>query len=596
MSKPVRLASFCRLCLSKTKDKVPVFAEGNLLESLLRLIEIEIDENDEPDAVVCYDCVVTLEGFHQFKEQCHVNDEFVKTIPPKADNSGSSGGEEEEDDREESGAEDDEGMEEEDRLELSEAEEVFHALPSPPAKSAKSKRKAADVSPKKTPAKKPTTPVQAKRPKMEQPAKDKSPKTSLDELQVLQESYPDYFYFEKGSRSIYYTLIYYGERFNSAIFAERTTYWQCIHRRKYTCPAQVRVSNDYKSFERFYEHTHKQLREKEGQAFTPHEALPELFKICKRIVEQKKIKQYNMKQDVKEESFESQFQEFAEESMRNAANKTASPEVKKKKYSDIYSSDSEAESGSDTEVQSKKKPKPSSKNVQQKKQAAKEPKPVKPKEDDSKCDEDIDLDPDEEQELDLEQIEQECDALNVPKRPSGGPTLEEMLVLQDSYPDYFFFEKGPRSIYFTLVYYGERFHSALFTERYTYWQCRHRRKYRCPAQVCVTNDYKTLERRYEHSHPELPDKEGQAFTPMEALPELFEACRKIVHKNRAKRRQKLLHKYQFLNSINSSDDQPTNNDSMDINEDDLIEIVDDVGAQEGTPTKDFEYEELIEED
>lgn len=239
-----------------------------------------------------------------------------------------------------------------------------------------------------------------------------------------------------------------------------------------------------------------------------------------------------MKQDVKEESFESQFQEFAEESMRNAANKTASPEVKKKKYSDIYSSDSEAESGSDTEVQSKRKPKPSSKNVQQKKQAAKEPKPVKPKEDDSKCDEDIDLDPDEEQELDLEQIEQECDALNVPKRPSGGPTLEEMLVLQDSYPDYFFFEKGPRSIYFTLVYYGERFHSALFTERYTYWQCRHRRKYRCPAQVCVTNDYKTLERRYEHSHPELPDKEGQAFTPMEALPELFEACRKIVHKVR----------------------------------------------------------------
>ncbi|XP_001656022.2 uncharacterized protein LOC5576241 isoform X2 [Aedes aegypti] len=567
MSKSIRLASFCRLCLSKTKDKVAVFAEGNLLDNLLRLIEIEIDPDVEPNAVVCYDCVVTLEGFHQFKEQCHVNDEFVKTIPAKADYSGSSNGEEEED--EDRNRSDDDDEEEEDRLELSEAEEVFHELPAPPKK-----RKAPVVeSPKKT-IRQPVTPVQAKK---QRTAKSvTSPKTSLDELQVLQESYPDYFYFEKGSRSIYYTLVFYGERYNSALFTERTTYWQCIHRRKYACQAQVRVSNDYKTFERHYEHAHKQLPEKEGQAFTPHEALPELFKICKRIVEEKKLKK-----DIKTETFESKFQEFAEESKHKEPVKKSSSKTKGK-ASKIYSSDSDPEFEPETKIESKSK------------------KIVKPKEVEAKNVEYNDSDPDQEENLDLEQIEQECDAINVPKRPTSGPTLEDLLVLQDSYPDYFFFEKGPRSIHFTLVYYGERFHSALFTERYTYWHCRHRRKYKCPAQVCVTNDYKTFERRYEHSHPELPDKEGQAFTPKEALPKLFEACRKIVQRSRAKRRQKLLHKYQFLNSINSSaeleqEDQPSY-ESVDVDQEDLIEVIEDECVDDGTGSKEMEYEELIEED
>lgn len=594
MSKPVRLASFCRLCLTKTKDKVPVFDEGNLLENLLALIEIQIDPDSEPDAVVCYDCVVTLEGFHQFKEQCHVNDEFVKTIPPKKDNFESFDEEEEdEEDDPELSIIDEDGFEEEDRLELSEEEEVFSELPAP-VKSSKSSGK----NPKKAPLKKLVETEHAKPKnkdnKIPVVRKKETSKASLDELQVLQESYPDFFYFEKGSRSIYYTLVFYGERYNSAIFSERTTYWQCIHRKKYTCPAQVRVSNDYKTFERHYEHTHEQLREKEGQTFTPNEALPELFKVCKRIVEQKKLKFPS----VKKETFESKFAEFAEESTSNDLEKNNSNPPAKRKNAEVNSSDSDAESEVTSNVPSKRKIKAPA-NVQPKKRAGKNSETITPDtvpETNSTDDLIQILSGEEEEELDLAQIEQECDALNVPKRPSYGPSLEDMQVLADSYPDYFFFEKGPRSVYFTLVYYGERFHSALFTERYTYWHCRHRRKYKCPAQVCVTNDYKTFERRYEHSHEALPDKEGQAFTPKEALPELFEACRKLVYKNRAKRRQKLLHKYQFLNSLNdSSADQPST-DSVDVDQDDLIEVINDDEYIDGLITKDLEYEELIEED
>lgn len=581
MSKPVRLASFCRLCLTKTKEKVPVFAEGSLLDGLLKLIEIEIDPDDESNAVVCYDCVVTLEGFHQFKEQCHVNDEFVKTIPPKADGDISSA-EEDEEEGDGSAVEGEQDAEDEDHLELSEEEEVFHELPA----SKKSLRSKKTTSPKKSPVSKTDKAAKGKKPKKIKPEEIKLSKASLDEMQVLQESYPDFFYFEKGSRSVYYTMVYYGERYNSAQFSERTTYWQCTNRRRFSCPARVKVTNDYKQFERHYEHTHEQVPEKNGQAFTPQEALPEIFKICKRIVDQKKIN-YDLKLDeikteeeIKDEkgevegsTFESTFLKFA-----NSRNKGAKK----------YSSDSDAESDSANDVRTKKL------KAQEKKRRADSESDTDTKSKKSKTIEIHSEESDDDDELDLDQIEQECDALNVPKRPSIGPSLDEMLVLADSYPDFFFFEKGPRSIYFTLVYYGERFHSALFTERYTYWQCRHRRKYKCPAQVAVTNDYKSFERRYEHTHPALPDKEGQAFTPAEALPELFAACRKIVRKNKAKRRQKLLHKYQFLNSINSSSEQPSA-DSVQLDQEEMIEVIDVVEDDESV-TKDLEYEELIEED
>ncbi|XP_062558814.1 uncharacterized protein LOC134223643 [Armigeres subalbatus] len=588
MTKTVRLASFCRLCLTKTKDKVPVFAEGSLLDDLLKLIEIKINPDDESNAVVCYDCVVTLEGFHQFKEQCHVNDEFVKTIPPKADDEALSA--EEEDDQDDRSAVDDDDeqdIEEEDHLELSEEEEVFHELPAS-RKSPRSKKKPA---PKKSPVgKSGKTKTKTKSPKKAKDEDNKPGKQSLDEMQVIQESYPDFFYFEKGSRSVYYTMVYYGERYNSALFSERSTYWQCTNRRRYSCPARVKVTNDYKHFERHFEHTHEQLPEKNGQAFTPHEALPEIFKICKRIVESKKIN-YDLKleetiksetvdnddeEDSDEETFESTFQKFANS---------------KKKSAKIYSSESD---DSTDDARSKKKTKPKT-NAQQKKRRAISESETEIKSKKTKKVEQLSEDSDEDDNLDLDQIEQECDALNVPKRPSCGPTLDEMLVLGDSYPDYFFFEKGPRSIYFTLVYYGERFHSALFTERYTYWQCRHRRKYKCPAQVAVTNDYKSFERRYEHTHPALPDKEGQAFTPTEALPELFAACRKIVRKNKAKRRQKLLHKYQFLNSINSSAEKPST-DSVDLDQEEMVEVIDVVEEDTTSMKDDLEYEELIEED
>ncbi|XP_065091834.1 uncharacterized protein LOC135712728 [Ochlerotatus camptorhynchus] len=636
MSSPVRLASFCRLCLSKTKDKVPVFANGNILENLLHLIEMQIDPDDEPDAVVCYDCVVTLEGFHQFKEQCHVNDEFVKTVPPKLECSASSAEMEEEEDEEdnrEGGVLEENELEEEDRLELSEAEEVFQERPRRSVKF--NKKKSPVKSPKKRPIQKPVKQriVRASTSKREEKQAERShKKASLDELQVLAESYPDFFYFEKGPRSIYYTIVFYGERFNSALFTERSTYWQCIHRRKYQCPAQVWVTNDYKTFERRYEHTHGQLPEKEGQAFTPHEALPVMFQICKRIVQQKRAK--NVKQEV---SFEDKFQEFAADTLakEDDEDEPASPTNESKSPLTVDDLDSDEEAEVVTGLRPKRKIKPNARyavgesqpkkrslepETNPKKQTKSEPKRLEPagksetrvvkKRECKKREPEIqEMDEGElededdtivEEDLDLDKIEEECEALNVPKKPPIGPPLDEQLVLADSYPDYFFFEKGPRSVYFTLVYYGERYHSALFTEHYTYWQCRHRRKYKCPAQVCVTNNYKTFERRYEHTHPDLPDKEGQAFTPMEALPELFEGCRKVVLKNRAKRRKKLLDKYKFLQTVNlSTSEQQTSKTKGNVEtvievEDDEDEVYDEP-MEEEIMLKDVEYvEELLE--
>lgn len=644
MSSPVRLASFCRLCLSKTKDKVPIFANGDMLDNLLHLIEIQIEQEEEPDAVVCYDCVVTLEGFHQFKEQCHVNDEFVRTVPPKLDCSASSAelgervgdeSEEDEDNQDEAFLREDK-LEEDDHLELSEAEEVFQERPR--RKVAAKKKKKVVKTPKKSPPRKPVTKQVSKASVSKKPIKKEptQPQSTvkLDDLQVLADSYPDYFYFEKGARSIYYTIVFYGERYNSALFTERYTYWQCTHRRRFQCPAQVVASNDYKSFERRYEHTHRQLADKEGQAFTPHEALPEIFQICKRIVLQKRAKNVRPKS-----SFEDKFQEFATDtkvenddddepdeadSLVNESKESLTADdsddedyvasrsrpKRQIKPNARYAAEGSLPKKRAVEPQSKPKKKQTIEKNKSKKQSAdetsksrvavKREQEIKDMDTSDSEDHTEEEEEEEEEELDLAKIEEECEALKVPKKPSSGPSLDEQLVLADSYPDYFFFEKGPRSIYFTLVYYGERYHSAMFTEHYTYWQCRHRRKYKCPAQVCVSNDYKMFERRYNHTHPDLPDKEGQAFTPTEALPELFEACRKVVLRKRAIRRKKLLDKYKFLKSIDSlKSEDPTSNI------DDEIETVEveeyDEEAYEGSledelVLKDIEYveEELVE--
>ncbi|XP_065091816.1 uncharacterized protein LOC135712719 isoform X2 [Ochlerotatus camptorhynchus] len=615
MSSSVQLASFCRLCLSVIKDKVPVFTNGNILENLLHLIEIQINPDDEPGAVVCLDCVVTLEGFQQFKEQCHINDEFVKTISPKLPCSASSAevpvGEEEEDREDLLEVEE---LEEEDRLELSEAEEVFQNIPQQSAKSNKNKTTAKSL--KKVPdlQRAKLSIAMASTSKQQEKHKESPKNPSIDDLQVLAESYPDDFYFEKGPRSIYYTMVFHGERYNSALFTEHSTYWQCIHRRKYQCPAQVWVkNNDYKTFEQLHKHTHGQLPEKEGQAFTPYEALPQIFQMCKKIVLQKRRESVR-----KAASFEDKFQQFAAKLLEKEEDESESPLT-------VDDSDSDEEAEVVSRLRPKRKLKSNDRYVGRENQSTKrfldpetnpkkqaiqqrEPKRLqsggrskkrvvelrqckKREQKIQETDEDeLEDDTIVEEDLDLDKIEEECKALKIRKRAPLGPSLDEQLVLADSYPDYFFFEKAPRSVYFTLVYYGERFHSALFTEYYTYWQCRHRRKYKCPAQVRVTNDYKTFERRYEHNHPYLTVKEGQPFTPMEALPELFEGCRKVVLKNRAKLRKKLLEKHKFLQTVNlnsSAEQQVSNTESKE----EVVEVVQDDNEEEVNG----EYvEELIE--
>ncbi|XP_039437389.1 uncharacterized protein LOC120418924 [Culex pipiens pallens] len=296
MSKPVRLASFCRLCLVKSNaSKVSIFEDqsGSVLD-LLKLIELEINATEEPNAVICFECVVTLEGFQQFKEQCHTNDEFLKTVPPAGE------GEEEEEDAascasselschfleddpigvEEEGDDDGVGLEilnadsePEEGLVLDEEE----VCDEPKAKKAK-------VALKKSVPKLDLEEIdrQCKEHNIKVHRKVEGP--TLDDLQVLKDSYPDYFYFEKGTQARYYKLVFYGERFHVSNFTERYTYWMCMHRKKRNCPAQICVRNDYGEFERRHEHNHGELKEKEGKAFTPRQALPELFEICRSRV------------------------------------------------------------------------------------------------------------------------------------------------------------------------------------------------------------------------------------------------------------------------------------------------------------------------
>lgn len=303
MTKPLRLASFCRLCLVKSSEsKVSIFEDqnGSLLD-LLKLIELDIDPSVEPNAVICFECVVTLEGFLQFKEQCHTNDEFLKSVPPAPE------GEEEDDDEVEYLDEDsNQIVEEENEMKMVEilnadsepeeglVEEEPEIVVSPSAKKAKI-----------VPASKEnqSLPKAYKRydsvPKLDIEEIDRQCKEhnikairnsdgpKLDDLQVLKDSYPDYFYFEKGPRAQYFKLVFYGEKFHIANFTERYTYWMCVHRKKRRCPAQVCVRNDYTDFERRYNHNHGELKERDEKAYTPRQALPELFKICREKVQQK---------------------------------------------------------------------------------------------------------------------------------------------------------------------------------------------------------------------------------------------------------------------------------------------------------------------
>ncbi|KAL1403965.1 hypothetical protein pipiens_005497 [Culex pipiens pipiens] len=261
MSQERHQDSLCRLCLTKTKDKVPIFGkeEANVI-NLLMLIELDIDPDQERDAIVCFDCIVTLEGFFQFKEQCHENDEYLKTHPPMASVDSEAVDEPRMqcdflDSEEEGLVEDYYGLEDHAVLDPDEVE-----------------RDCVKFKIRKCPSDGPT----------------------LADLQVLRDSYPDYFYFEKGPRSLYFTLVYYGERFNSATYSERYTYYKCIYRRKHNCKALVVARNDYSQFERRYEHSHGELEERKGlEEYSPRQALPEVFRICRQILAQKTAQRRN---------------------------------------------------------------------------------------------------------------------------------------------------------------------------------------------------------------------------------------------------------------------------------------------------------------
>ncbi|XP_053685868.1 uncharacterized protein LOC128735407 [Sabethes cyaneus] len=283
---------------------------------------------------------------------------------------------------------------------------------------------------------------------------------------VLAKSYPDYIYFEKNARSINYTLVFFGERFNSAHYGVHYTYWQCAHRRRFSCKANLTVANDYTAFERRFHHTHEKINVKEGTIFTPHQALPDLFKITKSLSAWKSLRTGNG----------SNLDETIDESERSAhindCNNIAEDDSKR------------------TETVDKQRV--------TKKIAGTRHSPI--------------------------DIPEECRVYSVPE-------MEKMLVLADSYPESFHFEKGPRQTYFTMIYKGERYNTPCFTPRTTYWRCANKRRFDCSAVVSVSNDYLTFERRNEHNHEQQPEKEENVYTPKEeALPLIFEACRRTVYK------------------------------------------------------------------
>ncbi|XP_053685869.1 uncharacterized protein LOC128735408 [Sabethes cyaneus] len=277
---------------------------------------------------------------------------------------------------------------------------------------------------------------------------------------VLAKSYPDYFYFEKSSRSVNYTLVFFGERFNSARFGVHYTYWQCSHRKRFSCKANLTVANDYTAFERRFHHTHEIINVKEGAIFTPHQALPDLFKLTKSRSAWRNLDETIDESEQSEHINDSSTTENGTKCTETVAKQRVTKKIPGTRHSPI-------------------------------------------------------------------DIPEECRVYSVPE-------MEKMLVLADSYPESFHFEKGPRQTYFTMIYKGERYNTPFFTPRTTYWRCANKRRFACPALVSVSNDYLTFERRYDHSHEQQPEKEENVYTPKEeALPLIFEACRRIVYKKRS---------------------------------------------------------------
>uniref|UniRef100_A0A182N9W0 ZAD domain-containing protein n=1 Tax=Anopheles dirus TaxID=7168 RepID=A0A182N9W0_9DIPT len=68
----------CRLCCRDDCNLRELFAGGYKEELLLRKIfectTVEITFSNDPDAMICYDCVSKVEEFHHYREQCRNND------------------------------------------------------------------------------------------------------------------------------------------------------------------------------------------------------------------------------------------------------------------------------------------------------------------------------------------------------------------------------------------------------------------------------------------------------------------------------------------------------------------------------------------
>ncbi|XP_053687649.1 uncharacterized protein LOC128737109 [Sabethes cyaneus] len=316
-----------------------------------------------------------------------------------------------------------------------------------------------------------------------------------DNCPVLAESYPDFFHFEKGFRSINYTLVFYGDRYNFPKYGVKYTYWHCIHRDKHHCSATVCTTNDYTMFERRGSHSHAKLPETEGIVYTPLEALPIIFKTSRM--------QSALKQEADKKRRRRKQSETSEESDSTDAFATDSddenvPLSKQLKMSSCLDSSMEDtnENAAGKQCNSVVGEIVSDNSRTEEKQAS-------------------------------EKVEkQKTTSIARAKRLNRADDV----VLADSYPDFFYFEKGPRSANYTLVFNGERYNSARFSVNYTYWQCMHRQNKHCQAIVCVANDYSSFERRNSHSHGKLPEKEGTRFTPLEALPKIFEIARNGVQR------------------------------------------------------------------
>uniref|UniRef100_A0A1Q3EZ17 ZAD domain-containing protein n=1 Tax=Culex tarsalis TaxID=7177 RepID=A0A1Q3EZ17_CULTA len=472
---PKTLASFCRLCLTKTSSKVPVFGgEQENVTNLLALIELSINAKTESNAAVCYDCIVTLETFLQYKDQCHVNDKFLKSIPLNESVHGSDVSEADEDDDDAMECDfleehDDDGVEARDSeeeglvkdFEPPKTPKKTVTLVTPRKKSGNAKqlkpayivKKIVEVDPLDI------TKRMRSQQSLQEIAELSGPQPTEDELPELLDSYPDFFHFEKRKNNRYYDLVYHGQRFNSAMYNTTNTLWQCAHRRKFKCPAFLHVSLDYTEFERRNEHTHgEQTPKEEFERLTPQQVLPILFRLCWQKVKERKARKVANALAVKQRVLKQRAMAKAEKMARLREKRAA-------RYN--------------------KKPIPS-----------------------------------------------------LPVFPDPQPTADELPKLQASYPDCFHFERGHNTLYYDLVYYGERFNSAIFGARHTFWQCAHRRKFKCPAMLHVSNDYTEFERRYEHTHGEQKSKGyPELYTPKQALPTLFRIMWHRLKEKRLKKQQ-----------------------------------------------------------